>query len=343
MKFDFAYKDGKIVKISEVERGDKCGCLCPSCNAPLTARMGEERVHHFAHSKSKECKNYGETMLHLMAKKIFLEDTHICVPFFNIIKGNYSDNEFITYENVEIENLYEDIKPDIILKIKDKIIFVEIAVTHKIDKEKLEKIKKHKISTLEIDLGSHYRKQTTFDYDKLKEIILYQNNDIKRWVYNKKDKKNYKEHFDYKKKFNEEFEIKEKNKAKFYKSKGLVGALWNDPKDDFEKYYGRFFLNNMHYHIYLRTQTKKTENSPTYEINLYKTYSKYSPDLDISYMYDTGLLWEWENGDMSGFINYWNGKYKEKIQLKIIKYNKIKEEHPDFLIKLNHYKSKGDT
>ena len=70
------------------------------------------------------------------------------------------------------------------------------------------------ISTLEIDLGSHYRKQTTFDYDKLKEIILYQNNDIKRWVYNKKDKKNYKEHFDYKKKFNEEFEIKEKNKDK---------------------------------------------------------------------------------------------------------------------------------
>lgn len=343
MKFDFAYKDGKIVKISEVERGDKCGCLCPSCNAPLTARMGEERVHHFAHSKSKECKNYGETMLHLMAKKIFLEDTHICVPFFNIIKGNYSDNEVITYENVEVENLYEDIKPDIILKMKGKIIFVEIAVTHKVDKDKLQKIRKYDISTLEIDLGSYYRKEIFFDYNKFKEIILYQNKDIIRWIYNRKNEANYKKHFEYEHNFDRNFENEERKKASFYIKKGLLGALWNDPKDDFEKYYGRFFLNNMHYHIYLRTQTKKTENSPTYEINLYKTYSKYSPDLDISYMYDTGLLWEWKNGDMSGFINYWNGKYKEKIQLKIIKYNKSKKNDPDFLIKLNHYKSKGDT
>ncbi len=266
MKFDFAYKDGKLVKINEVERGEKCGCFCPSCNAPLTARKGEERVHHFAHSKSKECKSYGETMLHLIAKKIFLEDTKLCVPFFNIIEGNYNDNEFITYEKVEIENSYEDIKPDIILKIKNKIIFVEIAVTHKVDEEKIQKIIKHNISTLEIDLGSYYRKETSFDYDKLKEILLHQNNGIKRWVYNKKNKENYKKHSDYKRQIDKDFEDEEKNKAIFYKNRGLLGALWIDHQNDFEKYNGRFFLNNKHYHIYLKKQLKRTENSPTYEI-----------------------------------------------------------------------------
>ena len=33
--------DGKLVHISEVEKGKACGCRCPACNEPLIARKGE--------------------------------------------------------------------------------------------------------------------------------------------------------------------------------------------------------------------------------------------------------------------------------------------------------------
>ncbi len=53
----FARRNGKIILIedlSENERGLKCKCKCPNpkCNGDFIARMGEVRVHHFAHSNN---------------------------------------------------------------------------------------------------------------------------------------------------------------------------------------------------------------------------------------------------------------------------------------------------
>ena len=49
--------DGKIVHISEIERGLACSCVCPSCGDMLVARKGTEVGHHFAHSSGEDCKN----------------------------------------------------------------------------------------------------------------------------------------------------------------------------------------------------------------------------------------------------------------------------------------------
>lgn len=50
----FGRKNGVLITIhdldKETERGLKCGCECPNCKAPFEARMGEERIWHFAHS-----------------------------------------------------------------------------------------------------------------------------------------------------------------------------------------------------------------------------------------------------------------------------------------------------
>lgn len=53
LKNPFGERDGKIIMIEDIspeERGLKCKCVCPSCKDRLMARLGEVRVHHFAHS-----------------------------------------------------------------------------------------------------------------------------------------------------------------------------------------------------------------------------------------------------------------------------------------------------
>ncbi len=53
VKIPFGIKDGKTVLIDDIPvnlRGKACGCYCPLCEAPLVARLGDKRVHHFAHS-----------------------------------------------------------------------------------------------------------------------------------------------------------------------------------------------------------------------------------------------------------------------------------------------------
>ena len=50
----FAMRDGKIILIEDLaehERGLKCQCKCPECDGDFIARLGDIKVHHFAHSK----------------------------------------------------------------------------------------------------------------------------------------------------------------------------------------------------------------------------------------------------------------------------------------------------
>ncbi len=50
----FAIRGGRVILIEDLDysqRGLKCQCKCPSCNGDFIAKMGDVKVHHFAHSK----------------------------------------------------------------------------------------------------------------------------------------------------------------------------------------------------------------------------------------------------------------------------------------------------
>ena len=101
MLFNMALKNGNLISIDEVESGLKCNCFCPVCNSQLVARKGEKKVHHFAHYNSSECESYGESMLHLVAKKIIEENKYIMIPSFSVKTGNYSERKKVKFENRE--------------------------------------------------------------------------------------------------------------------------------------------------------------------------------------------------------------------------------------------------
>jgi len=61
---------GRWRDVSDVERGLKCGCVCPACRGPLVARKGDERIHHFAHHDRRECRHALESSLFGMAVEL---------------------------------------------------------------------------------------------------------------------------------------------------------------------------------------------------------------------------------------------------------------------------------
>lgn len=204
IKLPFGLRDGKLIHISEItesNRGLSCNCICPKCNHRLNARIGNVRIHHFAH-KNEECKNSIETALHLFAKEILEKNKKMLLPKYELC---YSDKDvelldfdkdirfkphikpiikerFITFDKVELEKRIDGIIPDLIGYKNERPLLIEIAVTHFIDVVKLSEIKRQEIATLEIDLSEldYYN----FNREEAENIII---NGVsnKAWIYNK--------------------------------------------------------------------------------------------------------------------------------------------------------------
>jgi len=96
LKNPFGLRDGRVVMIediSENERGLKCNCFCPSCNDPFEARMGNVRVHHFAHS-GEGCSEEIAFLsgLYRLVREYILENT-ITLPALKVYWA-YSSSRF---------------------------------------------------------------------------------------------------------------------------------------------------------------------------------------------------------------------------------------------------------
>ncbi len=183
----YAIKDDKIVYIDDVESGLKCGCHCPACGEPLVAKKGNKITHHFAHHAEHNCEYGYESSLHLAAKDILSKTKKFTIPavYLEFPESSkepelISESKQIEVDDVKLEKRFDSIIPDVVLYSKDKCLFVEIFVTHKIDEEKLVKLQKANISTIEIDLS---KCETTISKEELENILLSDHVN-KSWKYN---------------------------------------------------------------------------------------------------------------------------------------------------------------
>lgn len=99
----FAVRDGNIILIEDLtaaQRGAKCHCKCPACNGDFIARMGDVKVHHFAHSKDA-CDEILAYMsgLYKLVKQIFDTGAPFFVPDL-AISYSFPENDVLNENNV---------------------------------------------------------------------------------------------------------------------------------------------------------------------------------------------------------------------------------------------------
>ena len=183
-----ALKNGVITSIADVESGLKCGCVCPACGEQLVAKKGAMVKHHFAHHAGHNCEYGYESSLHLAAKEILSRTKKITLPpVYVVFPDSNKPNELvcnakeIEIEKVELEKRFGDVIPDVVVYTGGKQLFIEVYVTHRIDDEKLQKLKEADISTIEIDLST---KDSITSMDELAELLL-SDNEKKKWKYNR--------------------------------------------------------------------------------------------------------------------------------------------------------------
>lgn len=83
--------DGEVVSVQEVPNGNKCGCVCVSCNTPMTARQGSTNVWHFAHRTLKgyertqaKCEYSFFVSIRLMIKQLANQEFQFALPGHNV-------------------------------------------------------------------------------------------------------------------------------------------------------------------------------------------------------------------------------------------------------------------
>lgn len=197
--FEFGLRDGILVHIDEVENGLLCGCICPDCETPLVAYNNpkNKKANHFQHKSKVSCSNAYETALHYLAKQIILETKTLTVPDWIFSLSNlaqaYSANvhnpydsklnkKTLIFDRVEVEKTEGSFRPDIKCFIKDKVLLIEIAVTHFVDDIKKDRILQNNIPLLEINLSKYDR---TIQKEKLSGI-LHGNVEDMYWIHNPK-------------------------------------------------------------------------------------------------------------------------------------------------------------
>lgn len=164
-KISYALKDNKLVHISEVRSGLRCGCRCVVCHRKLIAKKGENRIHHFAHESEAACANAAETILHLLAKELIADFTSILLPQYIFLKESKLKNGLmVKHESIVVKGGVANISsvlieqpenrfiPDVTVFSSSKKLFIEIAVTHHVNRAKLRKIRKADIPAIEIKL-----------------------------------------------------------------------------------------------------------------------------------------------------------------------------------------------
>jgi len=197
---EYAFKserDHSLVHVSAVATGLACACICPQCESQLVAKNNplNKRVAHFQHYQTSECDQAVETSLHLLAKEVLDQSRQMMLPGFKerfVVKDKkyrgygplldeekeFLKSELVTLEDVKIEIYQEGIKPDLLVWVNGEPVMVEIYVTHKVDPDKLKRIKKKEIPAIEIDLHTINR---TISREDLKSILM--SGEFSKWIH----------------------------------------------------------------------------------------------------------------------------------------------------------------
>lgn len=176
---------GRIVHVRDVANGKRCGCVCPECRGPLVANQGRKRAWHFSHHSGSGCnpKVALETALHRFAKQVIQERGEIRLPpviaDVGGAKVEIHPGGIFWPTSVVQEVSVAGMRPDIVARREDRTLFVEVAVWHKVGRDKQALIEARRQATIEIDLND-CRHET--NVATLERLILHEA--PREWLFN---------------------------------------------------------------------------------------------------------------------------------------------------------------
>jgi hypothetical protein len=205
-----------VIHVSEAESGRK-GYFCLGCTGELQAVIStkENRISYFRHDPTNveyktKCTYSDETHRHKLAKEILLRIKKIKVPSIykyppkgedglanllhdaKIVEADSVGIERCFYENEEGEILqgrsgdaddkYLLIQPDVTFfdRSGNPVLFIELVATHKVNAEKLTKIKRLGIDTIEVIIPKSSPQEI--------EDTFFKSTNTK-WIYNGKEER----------------------------------------------------------------------------------------------------------------------------------------------------------
>ena len=169
-----------LIHITDAVRGLACNCTCFECGEIVLARKGEIKEHHFAHASNKDsCAIQPESVLHIYAKQVIIESMGVLLPE---VPNLDIEATWWTFDKIIPEFHLGLIRPDLACYIDEEPIFIEIAVTHFIDEDKLKIIKSMNVKTVEIDLSGLLNSDLVIPSDEAKKLIL-ESLEHKTWLF----------------------------------------------------------------------------------------------------------------------------------------------------------------
>lgn len=151
----FGLRDGRAWAPSEVAKGKACGCVCPGCLAPLSAKAQDSRRKrpHFAHLTDTGCATGRETGIHLRAKQLIADKGRLLLPSWNghpstmpnPPRAQDDDGQWhngrkvdlpghtVALQGIEVERSFGTYTPDVSATDPSGTLLIEIRVTHAVD------------------------------------------------------------------------------------------------------------------------------------------------------------------------------------------------------------------
>ena len=155
---DLAIFNSRLIHIDNAKEGVLY--LCPECKAELTIKRGDFRRHHFAHKSLTGCQGNHESFLHKLAKRIIKESKGLVLPDFTNGKRNIK-SQYVRFDLILDEVGKGSTVVDLLAKVGNKELAIEIKFSHGVDEIKKHKFKSMKLAVLEIDLNGYNGLYTT--------------------------------------------------------------------------------------------------------------------------------------------------------------------------------------
>lgn len=172
----YAWDENKVlVHVDDVAKGKACGCRCPICEYPVSARQGQIRASHFAHLNNHDCKGSDETILHQMAKEVLLEEGQLMLPPSS---GDFPSGLVKLFDiKSEIWDEKYHIRPDVEgITENGQRVLIEFYVSHEVKGKKRRIIIDNNLKSIEIDLNYQ-----NLDKEEIREFLT-KSSAYRKWI-----------------------------------------------------------------------------------------------------------------------------------------------------------------